>query len=102
MKKLKKPKKKREFKKIVLLLVVIGAFGCVGLSYLLALLGNGQTNAEIAVAMVYAVIGAVAAYCTANTVEKNSRNKYGIDSDGVPFSQKKQDLETMDGEDNEH
>lgn len=75
-------RKKTEFKKIVLAIILILAFGFVLWSYLLATFGNYEVNEGIANALIYTVVGAYISYVIASFGEKNSRNKYEIDENG--------------------
>lgn len=78
--------KKFEFKKLALGLIVFISILWVSFSYILALLEK-ETNSSIAVASIGSIIGVYIAYCTTSFKEKDSRNKYGIDSDGNKITQ---------------
>lgn len=50
--------------------------------------GNGSyPDATLAVTCVTTVLGSLLSYLLYNGAMKNSRNKYGIDSNGQPFQQ---------------
>ena len=76
-----KSKKKREFKKVALVLAFVFSTVWVSASYVLAFLDKqpveSVSNTSIAV-----LLGAIVCYYTANAAEKNSRNKYGVDEQG--------------------
>ncbi len=75
-------KKKTEFKKIVLAVILALCFGFVLWSYLLATFGIYEVNEGIATALIYTVVGAYVSYVLASYGEKNSRNKYEVDENG--------------------
>lgn len=88
-------KKKPEFSKIITLMAVIifAAYGVwAGMEYYklckLAIMNNAtMPDATLAITCVTTIIGALVSYCLYQFGLKNSRNKYGIDSDGQPFAQ---------------
>ena len=53
-------------------------------------------DATLAVVCVSTVIASLVSYLLYQAGLKNSRNKYGIDSDGEPFKQKTEDPEEVD------
>ena len=75
-------RKKTEFKKVVLAIILIACFCFVLWSYLLATFGNMAVNEGIANALIYTVVGAYVSYVLASFGEKNSRNKYEVDENG--------------------
>lgn len=87
-----KKKKTFEFKKFI----VVWALGMATL----AIIGSGALSyfdhdgfAEVAIAVINICVPIAIAYCSSTTIEKNSRNKYGIDRDGIPYSRKTSDEE---------
>ena len=78
-------KRKIEFKKKLAIFSVILIVIVTNASFILAFMGlvvpEQMTNTIIGTAFGYLV-----AYATTSTVEKNSRNKYGIDIDGNPIA----------------
>lgn len=75
-------KKRIEFKKIVLAIILIVSFSFVFWTYLLATFGNYSVNESTANALIYTVVGAYISYVLASFGEKNSRNKYEVDENG--------------------
>lgn len=75
-------KKKTEFKKVILAIILVLCFGFVLWSYLLATFGSYTVNDSIANALIYTVVGAYVSYVIASFGEKNSRNKYEVDENG--------------------
>lgn len=75
-------KKKTEFKKIVLGIILVLCFGFVFWSYILASVGSYAVNEGIANALIYTVIASYVSYVVASFGEKNSRNKYDVDVNG--------------------
>ena len=75
-------KKKPEFKKIILGVILVLCFLFVVWSYVLASVGDYEVNEGIATALIYTVVGAYMSYVLASYGEKNSRNKYDIDENG--------------------
>ena len=74
-------KKKREFKKIALTIILIFCIGFLVWSYILASIGSNEVNSQISEALVHTVLGSFVAYVLASYSEKNSRNKYGVNID---------------------
>lgn len=75
-------KKKPEFKKIILGVILVLCFLFVVWSYILASVGGYEVNEGIATALIYTVVGAYVSYVLASYGEKNSRNKYDVDENG--------------------
>ena len=75
-------RKRPEFKKIILLLIIIFCMICVVWSFVLATVGSYQVNDSLAGTMFAAVVGTYVSYVLASYGEKNSRNKYGVDENG--------------------
>lgn len=89
-------KKKFEFSKFItmLIIVIFAAYGVwSGIEYYrlarIAIENNSMMpDTTLAVTCVTTLLGAVLAYCLYQWGLKNSRNKYGIDSEGQPFKEK--------------
>lgn len=81
----KKKKCPMEFKKKLLIAIVVGTFFCIAASYVLSAFGMDPVS-DIAVQMIVTCLGAVVGYLIATVTEKNSRNKYGIDKNGNPIN----------------
>ena len=75
-------KRKTEFKKIFLLIVIIFCMVCVLWSFILASVGSYEVNDNLASTMFVSVVGTYVSYVLASYAEKNSRNKYNIDEYG--------------------
>lgn len=75
-------KRKTEFKKIILLIVIIFCMVCVLWSFILASVGSYEVNDNLASTMFVSVVGTYVSYVLASYAEKNSRNKYNIDEYG--------------------
>ncbi len=66
-------KKKPEYKKIVLALILLWSGVYISLS------GWWGVNEGVSQAMIYAVVGSYLGYCFASASDKRSANRYGID-----------------------
>jgi hypothetical protein len=91
-------KKRMEFSKMI----VTSAFFIMCLwitsSFVLAAMGK-DTNTDVAVAAIAYIGAAVVGYFAKDAFCKNSRNKYGIDKDGIPFNYcEKEEEENMEAE----
>lgn len=82
---MRKKKRPMEFKKKLLIAIVVGTFFCIAASYILSACGMDPVS-DIAVQMIVTCLGAVVGYLIATVTEKNSRNKYGIDKNGNPIN----------------
>ena len=71
----------------------------ITLSFILAFFDK-DTNSEVTVSLITESFGLTVSYFIYQAVLKTSRNKYGIDSDGVPFKikQKIEDVAKSDDE----
>ena len=93
VKKKKKAKKKVDWSKIFTTIIALGfgAYGIwCGIEYYelcnIAILNDGSMpDSTLAVTCVTVVIGSLVSYLLYNGFLKNSRNKYGVDSEGVPY-----------------
>lgn len=77
-----KSKKKIEFKKIALAIILFLSFGFITWSFILAQTGSYETNSGISETLVNVILGSYVAYVLASFSEKNSRNKYKVDEQG--------------------
>lgn len=98
-KKKKKRKKKKnnkfEWSKLWMALIVLYGIGC-GVAYYAAVFIDKPVDPSLAIQAVVTIIGAFLSYLIYQFGCKNSRNRYGVDSEGVPFKQR---VEDMYGED---
>lgn len=76
--------KKFEFSKKLVVWAIVVATLCVASSYILAFLGR-ETAQDMTVAVVTACTGIIGGYLAKSYGEKASRNKYGLDEDGLPY-----------------
>ena len=99
--KIKEKLKKFEFSKLIcgIILVVIGLTGVFTiffheyLQYLSIQAGGSYIPSDtLPVTCVSVILGTFASYCLYQLGLKISRNKYNIDSDGVPYDIKNQDI----------
>lgn len=82
-----KNKQKMEFSKKLVVVSWIITIIWISLSFLLAFFGK-DANSEVTVALITESFGMTLAYFIYQATLKISRNKYGIDCDGVPYSVK--------------
>ncbi len=75
-------RKRPEFKKIMLLIIISFCMMCVVWSFVLASVGSYGVNENLSGEMFVTVVGAYVSYVLASYGEKNSRNKYNIDEYG--------------------
>jgi hypothetical protein len=88
-------KKKFEWSKLVCGLIVF--YGIAnGVVYNIAVFMDKMPDSALAVQSITTIIGGYMSYLLYQFGLKNSRNKFGIDSDGNPY---KQDMSGMYGED---
>lgn len=109
---LRKKLHKIEFSKVLCGLVAVGIGGvaiyAIARYYSLCSMaikyGSGiQPDVALAVTCVGTLLGAVLSYCLYQFGLKNSRNKYGIDTNGEPYKQKIADfLNEIQNENNEN
>ena len=84
-------KNKIEWSKIVCGLIV--AYGIVnGIIYYVAIFMDKMPDSALAVQSVTTIIGGYMSYLLYQFGLKNSRNKFGVDSDGNPYKQNVGDL----------
>lgn len=90
-----KDKKKFEWSKFICGLIVL--YGIAnGIVYYLAVFMDKMPDSALAVQSVTTIIGGYMSYLLYQFGLKNSRNKFGIDSEGNPY---KQDMSDIYGED---
>ncbi len=90
-------KKKIETSKLFCGIVMIFSIVCTALCFVLAFLGYPVPE-TLGVTVFGMGVVDVLGYLFYNGANKNSRNKYGIDVDGVPFSVKKDVAEDEENE----
>jgi uncharacterized membrane protein (DUF485 family) len=76
-------------KKLTIFLVFFGVV-CVIASYVLSFLGL-HSNETVTIALITEVVAVQMGYLTYQYGLKSSRDKYGIDKDGVPFENREED-----------
>ena len=81
----KKNKRKWEFKKWLAFWCMLLIMVTVGLSFYLAYTDH-QTVSDVTTTIVTACVAYLVSYAAASTTEKVSRNRHGLDSDGIPFN----------------
>jgi len=92
-------KKKNKVEKSFICLAVILLFGMVCVAtYYVAIFFDKPCDSTVATTSLTTIIGGLLSYFLYQFGLKNSRNKYGIDSDGQPFAMK---VEYDDVDDNE-
>lgn len=79
-----KKKKKLEFAKIIAVWILIVMTLSCTTSYVLSYLDKNPVS-ELSGIIVSTGMGYLVSYAIKSVVEKNSRNKYGIDEMGMPF-----------------
>jgi hypothetical protein len=79
-------KKKFEWSKLWMALIVLYGIGC-GAAYYVAIFMDKMADSALAVQAVITIIGGFASYLMYQFGLKNSRNKFGIDSEGNPYKQ---------------
>lgn len=84
-------KKKFEWSKLWMALIVLYGVGC-GIAYYAAIFMDKMADPALAVQSVITIIGAFASYLCYQFGLKNSRNKFGVDSEGNPYKQNVADL----------
>lgn len=83
-------------KKLALWAILIATFSA-GMSYYLALT-NRQTASDVTTTIFSACIGYLVTYAAKSATEKISRNRHGLDADGLPLSDSNtQTTETNEG-----
>lgn len=95
-----KKKKKFEWSKVVCGLIVL--YGIAnGVVYNLAVFMDKMPDSALAVQSITTIIGGYMSYLLYQFGLKNSRNKFGVDGDGNPYSQNIADLYGADEPENE-
>ena len=90
-------KKKFEWSKIWMALIVLYGVGN-GVAYWFAIFMDKMADPALAVQSVITIIGSFASYLLYQFGLKNSRNKFGVDSEGNPYKQDISDLYGCDDE----
>lgn len=83
---------KREFAQSLVIVSWAVTIVWITLSFVLAFFDK-NTNSEVTVALITESFGVTLAYLIYQAILKTSRNKYGVDKDGVPYKVK----EKLDG-----
>lgn len=83
----KKNPNKREFSQAIVVVSWAVTIVWISLSFILAFFDK-NTNSEVTVALITESFGVTLAYFLYQATLKMSRNKYGVDFDGVPFKLK--------------
>lgn len=78
--------KKIEFSKTIVAWLLIHGTIWTYLSYYLAYLGRTEIAETLSKTVVVEILGATVVYALKSYLEKNSRNKYGVDEKGLPIS----------------
>ena len=81
-----KPKKSWEFSKRLATWAAVIATVSTAASYILAALGR-ETAGEVTTTVFTACIGYLITYAAKSATEKISRNRHGLDEDGMPISE---------------
>jgi hypothetical protein len=85
---------KNEFSKLIVVIAVIVAVANNIMYWITVLLGF-TPDSSVPVTALGTIFGAILSYCLYQLGLKNSRNKYGIDSDGQPFMEENTDEENL-------
>lgn len=80
-------KKKVDFSKRLVFVVLLWSLLCVTVSYVFTFLDKSANEAVTSNILLYVTAPTVTAYLATKTVEKASRNKYGLDENGQPLKQ---------------
>jgi hypothetical protein len=72
-------------------LIVLYGIGC-GVAYYIAVFMDKMVDPALAVQSVITIVGGFVSYLMYQFGLKNSRNKFGVDSEGVPYSQRVSDM----------
>lgn len=86
----KKPKRRVEFSKRVVVAMMVISCGWVSLSFVLSWFGK-ETLEGLTETIVTTLLASIVGYFAKSFFEKNSRNKYGLDVDGNPLTQNTQE-----------
>ena len=80
-----KKRKKKEWSKLVCALIML--YGVAnGVMYWVAVMHDKMPDASLATQCVITIIGAYFSYLLYQFGLKNSRNKYGVDAEGMPYN----------------
>ena len=82
-----KKSSKKEFSKVLVILSWVVTIVWISLSFTLAFF-NKDTNSEVTISLITESFGVTLAYFLYQATLKLSRNKHGVDLDGVPFKLK--------------
>lgn len=77
--------KKIDFSKKIVFVVLIWSLICVTVSYVFAFLDKATNEMVTSNILLYVTAPTITAYLATKTIEKASRNKYGLDADGNPI-----------------
>ncbi len=90
-------KKKIDFSKKVVFVVLLWSLLCVTVSYVFTFLGKSANEGVTSNILLYVTAPTITAYLATKTIEKASRNKYRLDEDGHPLHHTKTDDSTPVG-----
>ena len=79
-------KEKMDFSKKIVFVVLLWSLLCVTVSYVFVYLDKLPNEAVTGNILLYVTAPTIAGYLATKTVEKASRNKYGLDEDGKPLT----------------
>lgn len=77
--------KKIDFSKKIVFVVLVWSLVCVTISYVFAFLDKSTNEMVTSNILLYVTAPTITAYLATKTIEKASRNKYGLDADGNPI-----------------
>lgn len=83
----KRKTSKKEFSKVLVVMSWVITIVWISLSFALAFFDK-DTNSEVTISLITESFGVTLAYFVYQATLKLSRNKHGIDLDGVPFKLK--------------
>ena len=81
----KKSKRKWEFKKWLAFWCMLLIMGTVIASFYLSYTDH-QTVSDVTTTIITACVAYLVSYAAASTTEKVSRNRHGLDADGIPYN----------------
>lgn len=81
----KKNKRKWEFKKWLAFWCMLLIMGTVIASFYLSYTDH-QTVSDVTTTIITACVAYLVSYAAASTTEKVSRNRHGLDADGIPYN----------------
>jgi len=79
-------KKKIDFSKKIVFVVLLWSLLCVTASYVFTFLDKAANESVTSNILLYITAPTITAYLATKTVEKASRNKYGLDENGQPLN----------------